>query len=240
MYLRIIKLEEVSSTNDYAYGLAQEGQREVTCIIAKSQRRGRGRLGRKWVSKPGKGIYMSFILRPRVEFRKISLLSIILALAAVKALADIIPLKIKWPNDIVAGSKKIGGVLLESSSGSKRPLFVVAGLGLNINSGIKDIPKGATSLLLETKRKYKIDKIFKRVVKEVIILYRSFKKGDYEIIAEEASGYIDTLARRVSVDTGKVKIKGFAQRIGKYGALYVKDSHGRMKKILASEIVHLR
>ena len=82
---------------------------------------------------------------------------------------------------------------------------------------------------------------FKRIVKEVIILYsRSFKKGYYEMIVDEASGYIDTLGRKVSVDTGKEKIKGIAYKIGKYGALYIKDDKGRRKKILASEIVHCR
>ena len=238
MYFKMIKLEKVVSTNDYAYRLAREGQREITCIIARSQIRGKGRLGRIWVSKPGKGIYVSFILRPDVEFKKVNLLSITIALAAVKALNNIIPLKIKWPNDIIADRKKIGGVLLEAQAGSKHSLFVVAGLGLNINSGTKDIPKGATSLFLETGRKYKIDKIFKRIVKEVIILYRIFKKGHYESIVNEASGYIDTMGGKVSVDTGKEKIKGIAYKIGKYGALYIKDDKGRKKKILASEIVH--
>jgi len=119
-------------------------------------------------------------------------------------------------------------------------LFVIAGLGLNVNSGIKDMPRGATSLFLETKRKYEIDKIFKRIVKEVIILYKDFKRGYYKVIVEEAADYIDTLARKVSVDTGRKKIKGVAYRIGKYGALYIKDDRGRRKKILASEIVHCR
>ena len=240
MYFKIIKLEEVTSTNDYAYNLARQGQREITCVTSNAQNRGKGRLGRIWVSKPGKGIYVSFIFRPVVEFKKVNLLSIVIALSAVKALNHIISLKIKWPNDIVAGKKKIGGVLLEAQAGSKHPLFVVAGLGLNINSKAKDIPKGATSLFLETRSKYEIDKIFKRIVKEVIILYRSFKKGHYEMIVDEASGYIDTLGRKVSVDTGKEKIKGIAYKIGKYGTLYIKDSEGKAKKVLVSEIVHCK
>jgi len=240
MYFKIVKLKNVTSTNNYAYKLAQGGQREITCVVAKSQSKGKGRMGRKWVSKSGKGIYVSFIFRPDVGLEKVNLLSIAIALAAVKALNHIIPLKIKWPNDVIVGNKKIGGVLLEACSGAKYPLFVIAGLGLNVNSGIKDMPRGATSLFLETKRKYEIDKIFKRIVKEVIILYKDFKRGYYKVIVEEAAGYIDTLARKVSVDTGRKKIKGVAYRIGKYGALYIKDDRGRRKKILASEIVHCR
>ncbi|RLF31359.1 MAG: biotin--[acetyl-CoA-carboxylase] ligase [Thermoplasmata archaeon] len=240
MYFKIVKLKNVTSTNNYAYKLAQGGQREITCVVAKSQSKGKGRMGRKWVSKSGKGIYVSFIFRPDVGLEKVNLLSIAIALAAVKALNHIIPLKIKWPNDVIVGNKKIGGVLLEACSGAKYPLFVIAGLGLNVNSGIKDMPRGATSLFLETKRKYEIDKIFKRIVKEVIILYKDFKRGYYKVIVEEAADYIDTLARKVSVDTGRKKIKGVAYRIGKYGALYIKDDRGRRKKILASEIVHCR
>ena len=240
MYLKVIRLNEVTSTNDYAYRLAQSGQKEIVCVTARTQTKGRGRRGREWVSASDKGVYASFILRPGVGFKEVNVLNILFALAVVKSLENIVSLKIKWPNDIVIGGKKMGGVLLESYSGTKGPLFVVAGLGLNVNSNVKDIPEGATSLFLETGQEYKIEEIFKCIVKEAIMLYKSFKKGDYEVIINDAEGYMDTLGREVSLDTGRGKFKGIAYKMGKYGALYVKSREGEIKKVLVSEIVHCR
>ncbi len=238
MYLKIIKLNEVDSTNSYAYNLAQNGQKEITCVTARAQTKGRGRLDRRWVSALDKGVYASFILRPDVEFRKANLLSIAIALSVVKAMRNILPLKIKWPNDIMFDDKKIGGVLLESQAKAKCPLFIIAGLGVNVNYDIKDIPEGASSLLIETGKKYEIEKIFKSIVQEVIISYRAFQEKHYENIISEARFYMDTLGRNVLVNIGKERIKGTAYRIGKYGALYIKDDEGITRRILSSEVVH--
>ena len=106
-HLKIIHLKTVTSTNDYAYQLAEKGEKEITVVLADKQTKGRGRLKKKWHSPINKGIYASFILRPK-NTKKIPLLSLIAALAVLKALKGILPLKIEWPNDLMAGDKKIG------------------------------------------------------------------------------------------------------------------------------------
>ncbi len=239
-YLKIIKFNRVTSTNDIAHRLAEKGAREITVVWAKGQTKGRGRRGRKWNSPYSKGLYVSFVFRPQAEARKLNLLGMAIALAVIYALRDIIPVKIKWPNDILCGKKKIGGILVESKVSLHHPDYVIVGLGLNINNLLKELPASATSIFIETKRKYSLDKIFNLILKEVIIWYRHFKKKDYTEIAQRASENLDTLGKKVVVYTEKKVIKGTAYKIGKDARLYVRSDGNGVKRIFASSVVHLR
>ena len=146
------------STNELAVELAEKGLGEAV-IVADAQGAGRGRLGRHWVSPSGLNIYMSILLRPLLPPRKGPLLALAAAIAsalAIKARTGL-PVGLKWPNDIVAGGKKLGGILLELRSDPDRILFAVAGIGINVNARRRDIPgklkEIATSVLIETGRK---------------------------------------------------------------------------------------
>ena len=107
MYVKIIKLNTVSSTNDCALRLASGGAKEITIVKASHQSQGKGRRGRKWLSAPDRGIYVSFIFTPANSLAQVYYLPLILALAVVRALKGILPLTIKLPNDVFSGSKKI-------------------------------------------------------------------------------------------------------------------------------------
>lgn len=192
MYIKIIKLNTVDSTNDYASRIALLGAREVTVICANHQDRGKGRLGRTWLSVPGKGLYVSFILRPHNSMKDIYYLPLISALAVVKLLEGALDLhkvgknkktsdktlckiKIKLPNDVIVNGKKIAGILVEAKTTGQSPSFVVVGIGVNINSLKKELPPNSTSLLIETKKEYDIKKLFTKLVKEMITVYVDFK-----------------------------------------------------------------
>ena len=161
--LKIIHLKTVTSTNDYAYELAEKGEKEITVVLADKQTKGRGRLKRKWRSPARKGIYTSFILRPKNR-EKIPLLCLILSLSILRALKDILPIKIKWPNDVITGNKKIAGVLLEANTGPGQEKFVIAGIGLNLDTEKKDLPLQATSVYLETRKHYASGGIFNKII----------------------------------------------------------------------------
>jgi BirA family biotin operon repressor/biotin-[acetyl-CoA-carboxylase] ligase len=184
-FLKIIELDELASTNDCAFSLAQEGQAEVTVIRARAQTRGRGRRQKRWVSPKDKGIYASFILRPLNPLSDVLFMPLFFAFAVTKALAGILPAYVKWPNDIMVKEKKIGGILAEARVSSERADFVILGIGLNVNSTRDQVPRGATSLYLATRRKHDIKDIFRRVVKEFLSLYPEFRRGRIEEIAQE-------------------------------------------------------
>ncbi|MCM8756805.1 MAG: biotin--[acetyl-CoA-carboxylase] ligase [Candidatus Omnitrophica bacterium] len=238
-YLRIIRFDKVGSTNDYAFALGRAGNKEITVVLAKCQTKGRGRLGRSWVSPNSKGIYVSFLFRPKRTLQEIFLLGIVVALATVKSLKGILPLTIKWPNDIVIGNKKIGGVLVETESFNKIPEFVIVGLGINVNSEFIDLPEKATSIFLQTGNKYPLNDLFKTILKEVIAFYDRFKLNDYKNIIDEVKNYLDTLHRRVLVYTHKDKYEGIAVDIDSYGALLVRDYLGDIVRIDLGEVKNL-
>ncbi len=123
---------EVDSTNNVAKGLAREGEPEGAVVIACSQTGGRGRVGRVWASPEG-GVYMSVILTPRVHPSQIGALTLLSGLAALKSVKSLyaVGVGLKWPNDIVVGDKKLGGVLCEMESEAQNVNFIVVGIGFH-------------------------------------------------------------------------------------------------------------
>lgn len=188
-YLKIINLKSVDSTNNYAFKLAEKGEREITVVKADVQTQGRGRKNKSWFSPKDKGIYASFILRPSNSPQKTVLLPLIFSLGVSKVLSDIVEAKIKWPNDVMVGDKKIAGILAEARGDKQRIEFVVVGCGVNINAKKEDIPSSATSLYLETTNTYNLEELFKKFIKEIISLYKEFKKDNIEFLLGEISNY---------------------------------------------------
>ncbi|MCK4917907.1 MAG: biotin--[acetyl-CoA-carboxylase] ligase [Candidatus Omnitrophica bacterium] len=184
-YIKLINLDIVDSTNNYAFTLAEKGQKEVTVIRAVTQTSGKGRLARKWDSPPEKGIYVSFLFRPENPISEIYILPLIMALGVSKVLSPIIANYIKWPNDVMIKDKKVAGCLIEARSNSEKVDFVIAGIGLNINSNLNDIPSIGTSLKIETGNIHDQGEIFKKLTTEILNLYNDFKKGNINILIKQ-------------------------------------------------------
>src|SRR5215475_4730395 len=122
---------EVSSTNDVLRDLAKKGAPEGTVVFAEAQRAGRGREGKPWFSPPGLNLYMSVLLRPAIRSREMPVFAFISSLALTDAIwAEGVPAAIKWPNDVVVGHKKVGGVLVDFAATGDRVDYVIIGLGV--------------------------------------------------------------------------------------------------------------
>lgn len=199
MYIKIVKLESVDSTNNYACKLAEAGAKEITVVISKEQSKGKGRMGKFWSSPLNKGVYASFVLRPTASLKDIYYLPLAFSLAASRLLAKNFKekegvgkhhqIKIKLPNDVLLSGKKIAGILVEAKTTGKKINFVVVGIGLNINSTKAELPPKATSLYLATGKKYNLEEMSKNLIKEVMIVYSEFKKEKIKQILEEALVY---------------------------------------------------
>lgn len=124
----------VASTNDVARELAEAGAPEGTTVLADEQTRGRGRRGRGWRSDPGESLILSMVVRPATVGAE-TILSLRLGLATARAIEDVTPLavEIKWPNDLMIGGRKVGGMLCEGVVEGGEALFVVAGTGVNVH-----------------------------------------------------------------------------------------------------------
>ncbi len=112
---KIIYLPETDSSNDDAARIAAEGAAAGSIIIAGRQRRGRGRLGKKWLSSPGTGLTFSYVARPLVDRKDIPRLTLVAGLAVANAVEEQTGLAtmIKWPNDILIMGRKVAGLLSE-------------------------------------------------------------------------------------------------------------------------------
>jgi len=150
--LRVIRLAEVTSTMDVALTLGRGDAPSGTVVVAGVQTRGRGRAGRAWAAPPGSALLCSVLLRTALA--PVDLATLPLAIgSAVAAVVD--PMvggqcRLKWPNDLLVGDRKLGGILVQTIpiDGRERSLVVV-GIGLNVVSGRDALPDGATSLAVE-------------------------------------------------------------------------------------------
>ena len=151
----ILSYEKVSSTNDVLKELAVQGAPEGTTVLAQAQSEGRGRRGREWTSVPGKGIYMSVLLRPEIPATDAGWLAILGGVAVIRALEllDVKNLTLKWPNDVLAVGRKISGILIEPRIGAGQIEFAVVGIGINVEQKAEDwtdaLKETATSCHME-------------------------------------------------------------------------------------------
>ena len=139
---------ETGSTNADLLAVAREGAREGVVLVAEAQTAGRGRMGRRWTSPPRAGLTFSVLLRPygvpAALLGWITLLTGTAVAAALPTVAAVQP-RLKWPNDVLVGRGKLGGILAERSGSA-----VVVGIGLNVTQHLAELPEGGTSLRLET------------------------------------------------------------------------------------------
>lgn len=137
---RLFYYPETDSTNDVASALARAGEPAGTVVVTDYQRRGRGRREHQWESPRGRDLLFSVLFRPAGEVRAALATSLVVSAAASVALGKLLGVDagVKWPNDIMVGGGKLGGVLAEASSGAGGADFVVVGLGINVNSGPAD------------------------------------------------------------------------------------------------------
>ena len=153
---RIYYYPEIGSTNDRALDLAAGGEPEGSAVLAEAQTGGRGRRDRTWHSPARLGIYVSIILRPLVAAPRAPLFTFSAAVAVADALREVCRLQatIKWPNDVLAGRRKIAGILGESRGSDPLIREMVLGIGINVNHRAEDfqgdVRTRATSVRVET------------------------------------------------------------------------------------------
>jgi BirA family biotin operon repressor/biotin-[acetyl-CoA-carboxylase] ligase len=237
--------EKVGSTNTVASNLAEQVA-EGTVFIADTQEKGRGRLGRVWVSPQGKNIYMSIILQPQIETKDATLITIMAAVASANALrkATGLNISIKWPNDLICHERKIGGILTELKTDQKGILFSVIGIGINVNTDIDAFPEDlreiATSVKNETGKLFSREEIVAAILNEIHNWYIILKAMKREVLLAEWQRLTSTLGKEVIVVIGQETYKGFAEAIDDEGMLILRLPSGEMKRIHSGDVTVLR
>lgn len=252
---RLYVHRELPSTNREALHLAEAGAEHGTVVVADSQTAGRGRQARVWFSPPGGNLYCSILIRPRgigLPFSEwLSWIPLAAAVAATETVRGTtgIALALKWPNDLLLHERKIGGILCENGADARGEMFVVIGIGLNVNASIQSFPPelAATAGSLVDAVGQPIDR--NRLLAQLL--------GDLEQLLDELAAegarrlrpvYTDrcaTIGKRVRVLLAEGReLVGQAEDIGADGSLLVRPSegaHGRgLIEVRAADVRHLR
>lgn len=233
----IVYLKSVDSTNRYARELASRGAAEGTLVVADEQTAGRGRRGRGWISPAGEGVFMSLILRPQAHPSQVAGLSLQAALATARAIARVTGLdaRIKWPNDIVCGGKKVCGMLLEMNADEQSVHDVVAGIGINVHQ--RDFPpeiaQTAASLDLLTGTSVNRAALVRAFLQEFETVCGMAQAGTLMDAYRERSA---TLAQRVQVIAPAEVFTGTALEVTDSGSLIVLDEQGQRREVLAADV----
>ncbi len=233
--------EELDSTNNQAKRLAEEGAPAGTLVTAESQTAGKGRRGRGWISPAGSGVWMSLILRPRIEPSAASMLTLVAALAVSSGIEDVCGQKvqIKWPNDIVINGKKICGILTEMSTEVTEIQYVVVGIGIIVNfPGFpEELRESATSIFLETGRPWRRGPMIAAVIKRFYEYYRIFlRTGDLTLLRADYLTRLANLDRQVTVIRTDRSYDGVCRGINDSGELLVECADGTVNTVLSGEV----
>jgi BirA family biotin operon repressor/biotin-[acetyl-CoA-carboxylase] ligase len=236
----------IDSTNSKAYQLALEGAEEGEVVIAESQVKGRGRLGRYWFSPPYLNLYLSAILRPKIPPHRASLITLTAAVAtadAIQKYSGLLPL-IKWPNDILLGDRKVAGLLNEIHSETDRIHFVILGIGVNLNMSGKmfseEIRGAATSLKREMGETISRKVFLCSLLEELEGWYAIFLKEGGAPVLEAWREKAKIKGKRVKVTSFGETLSGVAVDVDLDGALILKAKNGEQKRIVAGDVEYRR
>jgi BirA family biotin operon repressor/biotin-[acetyl-CoA-carboxylase] ligase len=234
-------LESIGSTNDYAVTLARAGEREGLVVVAEHQFLGRGRLDRQWVSPKRAGLTFSVLLRPAVPPAAKPWLPLLLAAVAAESLSARCDLDValKWPNDLLVGGRKVGGILSETTGDA-----VVIGFGVNVSTRATELPHdGATSLALAAGAPVDRGPVLLALLRAMGPAYAAWvaSGGDVADAAPRYRARCDTVGRpvRVELPDGSA-LHGEATAVDDDGRLVVTAADGSATAVTAGDVVHVR
>ncbi len=237
----IVFHETVDSTNTLAKDMAARGSDEGTIVIAEEQTEGRGRMGRAWLSPGHSNLYLSLLLRPSMLPDQIFVLTMVMALATInglEAVSGLVP-KIKWPNDLYVGGRKLGGILTEFCVRDRAVEYVVLGLGLNVNwnpGEEQGVIYSTTSVLKETGRKISRNSLLVAILMAFEDYYGHVLDGDIAAFYDKWNERSMLLGKPVEIKTTDGSLFGIALRIDRKGALIIEDGDGREQAILSGDV----
>lgn len=240
---RVESFGDVGSTQVLARELAEEGAPGGTLVVARRQIGGRGRLGREWGSPEG-GLWMSLLLRPELPPQLAPRLTQSATVAVAKTLGAFgIEARVKWPNDVLVGGKKVCGILAESrmtTGGAPGLEHAILGIGLNVNLDPEDLglPEyRATSIRRELGREIPLPDVLEKLLLNLETELDRIE--DFEETVRDLERLSETLGQRVRARRMGETVEGMAVAIDPEGALILSTGNG-LVRLLEGDIENLR
>ena len=243
-------LSDTSSTNAMALDAAEAGAPDGTVIVADQQSAGRGRLGRTWLSPGGLNLYCSIIIRNLPMDERLGWLPLISATATAQAITQVTTVSpsLKWPNDVMVGTRKVGGILCETHGLGGGSACAVVGIGLNVNWRHDEMPAElqtiATSLADEGRAPVDRATLLASLLRELESRLDLWRTGSLPSLSREYRTLCGTIGQSVRVELGSGKVlEGVATDLGRDGSLRLIDSAGTPPSehvIHSGDVQHLR
>jgi BirA family transcriptional regulator, biotin operon repressor / biotin---[acetyl-CoA-carboxylase] ligase len=232
---RISRLADTTSTNTVALAAGAAGEPEGLVVVADHQTEGRGRLGRAWVAPAGSALLVSVLLRPPRGSAHLTVSAVACAAAAAcERVAGVSP-ALKWPNDLVAGDRKLGGILAETTGNMTS---IAVGLGLNVHVP-PDRPAEIAGLAVD------LDalagrRVHRSAVLDALLVELALRYERPGSIMTEYRGRCVTVGRRVLVTQSRGAVVGIARAIADDGSLEVETDAGATVTVSAGDVEHVR
>ena len=231
----VIVLERTTSTMDTAKKLAHTCFNNGTVIFAEEQTKGRGRSDHSWSCPKYKGLLFTLLVKHNIQPDHLCLLTGTMAVSITETIRETLqlPAEIKWPNDILIGGKKVGGVLVEFEKGLKKQSIFLIGVGINVNLTEEDFPGQtrlpATSLAIENKEP--INRIFlaKALLQDIDKWYSILKNDHYRYITDRWREFCVTIGEKLTITDCGNEYTGKVIDISNNGGLMMKLENGEIK-----------
>lgn len=244
----MVYLPSTGSTNDDAKRLADAGEPEGLVVLADEQTAGRGRAGKRpWLTPERTAVALSVLLRPRLPAEQLPLLSLAAGVAAAEAVSSVadVACRLKWPNDVMVGSRKLGGVLVESAISGGSVQYAVAGIGLNVNVPAADLARWReitlppTSLLMETGASVSRERLTIALIECLDQSYGWLGSGAPEARGTLLARYraaLATIGQLVRISGAGLEGVGVAEDVTETGALVLRLADGSRRTFTHGEV----
>jgi BirA family biotin operon repressor/biotin-[acetyl-CoA-carboxylase] ligase len=240
---RVHWFESAESTNSLALAMGKEGALTGTVLVADTQTKGRGRLGKRWNSLAGTGLYCTILLRPTIPLGHLSRITLAAGLAAARAIDEVsgVVSAIKWPNDVLIHGRKVAGILAECEmAGGEWPL-VALGIGINLSTNLEQFPQDlrprATSLLVASGKVIGKGVMLAALLGRIEQTVARLEQGDFAGIINEwrtkdatANKWLTWLA------TNGQAVHGLSLGPDHEGQLVIRDSAGESHHVMSGDI----
>lgn len=235
-------IETCDSTQLIAHDLAQNNSVDGTVVIAEEQLGGKGRMARPWASKAYKGIWMSIIMNPKLTLQQAPQLTLVAAVAIVRAIEDVTGLtaQIKWPNDLLVNGKKVTGILTELQADPDQVKAIILGIGMNVNQDETEFPAElasiATSLKMELGKEVNRAKLIASTLLYLEKYVDMYVENGFKPIKLLWESYSNTIGKQVRAVMLRETIEGTAVGITDEGMLELKRADGSICKVYSGDI----
>lgn len=235
---------KVDSTNTWGRTLANQGAAEGTVIIAETQTKGRGRMGRSWISTPGLGLWFSLVLRPKIGLAQLAGITLLTAVVIAETLKETtgIQVQIKWPNDLFFAGRKLSGILAEMNGEMDLIHYLIIGIGINLNQLEQDFPPELVDKVISLKMIQGKDSsrklLLQTFLKKFETAYLNLAQTGMLTAVQYAKEHSANLGKTVQINQGMGRIlTGQAVDLDLDGSLLLKKPDGSVIKVYSGDLI---